>query len=87
VIRLTAIHFIRRRSSDLNGGPVTITLPDAGKRFMSMQIINEDHYVPEVRLRQRQFYPDKGKGRHAFMSRSQSGRWSDPLIQRISNKS
>jgi hypothetical protein len=27
---------------------VTITLPDAGKRFMSMQVINQDHYVPEV---------------------------------------
>ena len=33
---------------DLAAGPVTITLPDAGKRFMSMQIINEDHYVPFV---------------------------------------
>ena len=33
---------------DLDAGPVTITLPDAGKRFMSMQVISEDHYVPEV---------------------------------------
>ena len=33
---------------DLDAGPVTITLPDAGKRFMSMQVINEDHYVPGV---------------------------------------
>lgn len=31
---------------DLDGGPVTITLPDAGDRFMSMQIINEDQYTP-----------------------------------------
>lgn len=30
---------------DLNAGPVTIALPDAGKRFRSMQVINEDHYV------------------------------------------
>lgn len=30
---------------DLDAGPVTITLPDAGKRFRSLQIINEDHYV------------------------------------------
>jgi hypothetical protein len=29
---------------DLDAGPVTITLPDAGKRFMSMQVINEDEY-------------------------------------------
>jgi hypothetical protein len=33
---------------DLAAGPVTITLPDAGKRFMSLQVINEDHYVPFV---------------------------------------
>ena len=33
---------------DLDAGPVTITLPDAGKRFVSMQIINEDHYTPMV---------------------------------------
>ena len=33
---------------DLDAGPVSITLPDAGKRFMSMQVISEDHYVPEV---------------------------------------
>jgi hypothetical protein len=30
---------------DLDAGPVTITLPDAGNRFMSMQAFNEDHYV------------------------------------------
>ena len=30
---------------DLDAGPVTITLPDAGKRFRSMMALNEDHYV------------------------------------------
>src|SRR5215813_9197322 len=30
---------------DLEAGPVTITLPDAGTRFMTMEVINEDHYV------------------------------------------
>jgi hypothetical protein len=30
---------------DLDAGPVTITLPDSGKRFRSMQVINEDNYV------------------------------------------
>ena len=30
---------------DLDASPVTITLPDSGKRFRSMQVINEDHYV------------------------------------------
>ncbi|MGE8150107.1 DUF1254 domain-containing protein [Pseudomonas vancouverensis] len=33
---------------DLDAGPVTITLPDAGQRYMSMQVINEDHYVTSV---------------------------------------
>lgn len=33
---------------DLAAAPVTITLPDAGKRFMSLMIVNEDHYVPFV---------------------------------------
>jgi hypothetical protein len=33
---------------DLDAGPVTITLPDAGERFLSLMVIDEDHYVPEV---------------------------------------
>src|SRR5262245_58574368 len=33
---------------DLDAGAVTITLPDAGPRFMSMQVINEDQYSPTV---------------------------------------
>jgi hypothetical protein len=33
---------------DLDAGPVTVTLPDAGKRFLSMQVINEDQYTPGV---------------------------------------
>jgi hypothetical protein len=42
---------------DLDAGPVTITLPDAGKRFMSMQVVSQDHYVPSV------FY---GAGKHTL---------------------
>lgn len=33
---------------DLDAGPVTITLPDPGKRFMSMQVVNEDEYTSMV---------------------------------------
>jgi len=33
---------------DLDAGPVTVTLPNAGSRFMSMQVIDEDHYTPAV---------------------------------------
>ena len=42
---------------DLDAGSVTITMPDAGQRFMSLQVINEDHYVPEVLY---------GAGSHTF---------------------
>ena len=33
---------------DLDAGPVTITLPDSGNRFMSTQVIDEDEYTPMV---------------------------------------
>jgi hypothetical protein len=33
---------------DLDAGPVTITLPDAGTRFRSMIVIDEDQYTPAV---------------------------------------
>jgi hypothetical protein len=42
---------------DLDAGPLTITLPDAGQRFMSLQVIDEDHYTPSI------FY---GGGTHTF---------------------
>jgi hypothetical protein len=42
---------------DLDAGSVTISLPDARGRFMSMQVITEDHYVPAV------FY---GQGEHTL---------------------
>jgi hypothetical protein len=31
---------------DLDAGPVTITMPDSGERFMSMQVFDEDEYSP-----------------------------------------
>src|SRR6187401_849817 len=34
---------------DLDAGPVTITMPDAGERFMSLMAVNEDHYVFDVK--------------------------------------
>jgi hypothetical protein len=30
---------------DLDAAPATITLPDAGKRYMGMQVVNEDQYT------------------------------------------
>lgn len=48
VIRLNPDTMYSSAAFDLAAGPVTVTLPDAGKRFMSMQVISEDHYVPAV---------------------------------------
>jgi hypothetical protein len=33
---------------DLDAGPVTVNLPNAGKHFMSTQVIDEDMYTPQV---------------------------------------
>jgi len=51
--RQTAAHaardlFVSNAVFDLDAGPVMITLPDAGSRFLSMQIVDEDAYTPEV---------------------------------------
>lgn len=48
VIRLNRDTLYSAAVFDLDAGPVTIKLPDAGKRFMSMQVISQDHYVPAV---------------------------------------
>ena len=48
VIRLNRDTLYSAAVFDLDAGPVTITLPGAGKRFMSMQIIDEDQYTPKV---------------------------------------
>jgi hypothetical protein len=42
---------------DLDAGPVTITLPDAGQRFMTMMVVDQDHYVSFVTY---------GKGTHTL---------------------
>ena len=33
---------------DLDAGPATITLPNTGRRLMSLEVISEDHYAPTV---------------------------------------
>jgi hypothetical protein len=48
VIRMNRDTLYSAAVFDLDAGPVTITLPDAGKRFVSMQVINQDHYTPMV---------------------------------------
>jgi hypothetical protein len=48
VIRLNRDTLYSSAVFDLDAGPVTITMPDPGKRFMSLMIVNEDHYTPIV---------------------------------------
>jgi hypothetical protein len=57
VIRLNRDTLYSSAVFDLDAGSVKITLPNAGKRFMSMQVINEDHYIFEV---------DYGAGNYNF---------------------
>lgn len=33
---------------DLDAGPFTVTLPDAGKRFRSVQVVDQDQFTPRV---------------------------------------
>src|ERR1700693_39525 len=48
IIRLNRDTLYSAAVFDLDAGPVTVTLPDAGKRFMSMQVIDEDEYTHGV---------------------------------------
>jgi hypothetical protein len=48
VIRLNRDTLYSSALFDLDAAPVTITLPDAGSRFRSLMVVNQDHYVPLV---------------------------------------
>ena len=48
VIRLNRDTIYSAAVFDLDAGPVTVTLPDSQGRFMSMLVINQDHYNPLV---------------------------------------
>ncbi|HEY4232797.1 MAG TPA: DUF1254 domain-containing protein [Lacipirellulaceae bacterium] len=56
VIRMNRDTLYSAAVFDLDAGPATITLPDAGKRFMSLQVIDEDQYCPAVYVRERRRY-------------------------------
>ncbi|PDS87613.1 carboxylesterase [Rhizobium sp. L18] len=54
---------------DLSAGSLTVALPEgADKRFMSMQIVNEDHFTPEVAYGGTHTYtPDNVGTRYVFV--------------------
>ncbi|WP_322009342.1 DUF1254 domain-containing protein [Paraburkholderia sp. J12] len=45
IIRLNRDTLYSAAVVDLDAGPATVTVPAAGERFLSMQVINEDHYT------------------------------------------
>ena len=71
---------------DLDAGPVTITLPDAGKRFMSMQVIDEDQYYADGRLRRRHAHAARARRSARAMWPPRSASSSIPAIPRTSKQ-
>jgi hypothetical protein len=63
VIRLNRDTLYSSGVFDLDAGPVTVTMPDPGNRYISMQVIDEDHYTHDI------FY---GRGTHT-LTRKQIG--------------
>lgn len=57
VIRLNRDTLYSSAIFDLDASDVTITLPDPGTRFLSLMVVNQDHYVPLVAY---------GAGRHTL---------------------
>ncbi len=52
---------------DLDAGPVTLTLPDAGLRYMSLSVFSEDHHVAAVHY---------GQGRYTLTKDSVGTRYA-----------
>ncbi len=48
IIRLNRDTLYSSGVFDLDAGPVTVTIPDVGKRFISMQVFDEDQYTHRV---------------------------------------
>jgi len=61
---------------DFDAGPVTITLPDPGNRFMSMQVIDEDQYTHAV------YY---GAGRYTVTPEEMGTRYGTVVIRILVN--
>ena len=61
---------------DYDAGRVTITLPDAGNRFMSMQVIDEDQYTHAV------YY---GAGRYTMTREEMGTRYGSLVIRILAN--
>ncbi|WP_298872500.1 DUF1254 domain-containing protein [uncultured Bradyrhizobium sp.] len=61
VVRMNRDTLYSQGVFDLDAAPLTIKLPDAGKRFMSMQVVSQDHYTTEVAYGPGTFTYDRNK--------------------------
>ncbi len=61
VVRLNRDTLYSSAVFDLDAGPVTLTMPDAGGRFMSMQVIDEDQYTTQVNYKPGAYTLSRGK--------------------------
>jgi para-nitrobenzyl esterase len=61
---------------DLAAGPVTIALPDPGRRYMSLQVISEDQYTPLVAY---------APGRYAIDEAQASTRYAMLLVRTLAD--
>lgn len=48
VVRMNHDTIYSGKVSDLDAASITVVLPDPSKRFMSMQVVSEDHFTPEM---------------------------------------
>ena len=76
VIRLNRDTLYSSGVFDLDAGPVTITLPDPGNRFMSIQVIDEDEYTPLVAY---------GAGTHTLTKASVGTRYIVAAVRTLVN--
>jgi hypothetical protein len=76
VIRLNRDTLYSMVVLDLDAATATITLPDAGKRFLAMQVINEDHYTLDVIYK---------PGRHTFTREVVGTRYVMMLVRILVN--
>ncbi len=63
---------------DLDAGPVTVTLPNPGKHFLMMQVINEDQYTQSV------YY---GAGSHTFTRAMVGTRYAVVVVRMLIDQS
>jgi len=76
VVRLNRDTIYSSGVFDLEAGPVTITLPDPGERFLSALVISEDHYNPFV------FY---GGGTHTLTRENVGTRYVMVAVRILAN--